>query len=339
VASALLGGATVAGVMLWAHVAFSPRAGFWAGLVAAIYPGLVALGGVVLSEALFMPLMVLQLVLWTLAWQARREAIATHSRVGSDLAWSACAGAAAGLATLVRPSWLLFTPLALAVELAWGLRADVEPRAWPRRIAAAAIMLGSLAAVMMPWWIRNALVTGHFVPTTLQVGASLYDGLNPAADGGSNMAFVAPFTAAFAREQTFDPAAKREDFEYQLDARLRADAWRWAAEHQGRVVQLALIKLGRVWNIWPNEPAFRSWPVRLAVVGSYAPVALAGALGAWRLRAAGWVSALCWLPAAYVSIMHMIFVGSIRYREPAMLGLIVLAAALLTGPEGKERSE
>jgi hypothetical protein len=100
-------------------------------------------------------------------------------------------------------------------------------------------------------------------------------------------------------------------------------------------VQLAFIKLARIWNIWPNEPAFRAWPARVMVVGSYAPLLLGGVFGAWRFTARGWPYMVCWLPAIYFSLLHMIFVGSLRYREPAMIGLIVLAAGAWTTMEWK----
>src|SRR5690606_17813762 len=92
-------------------------------------------------------------------------------------------GAIAGCTTLVKPSWLLFTPFAICVGLA------TQPDRKRHLLAGVALLLG-LVLVMAPWWIRNARLTGMFVPTTLTFGASLYDGLNPNATGASNMDFI-----------------------------------------------------------------------------------------------------------------------------------------------------
>ena len=88
-------------------------------------------------------------------------------------------GVIAAAATLVRPSWLLFLPFAIVCGMVRGPRG--------RQVFLGALMLAGFIVVMLPWWVRNYRVTRHFVPTTLQVGASLYDGLNPHATGASDM--------------------------------------------------------------------------------------------------------------------------------------------------------
>jgi len=316
--SAALGAATVAAVIWWAGLLFDAKVAAWTGWCAALYPGAIALGAIVLSEAPFCLLMVLQLALWTRA-----------GRIGErfPLAWHVAAGMAAGAACLMRPSWLLFTPLAILAALLCDWR-----RRW-QDLPGGLAMLLAIAAVLGPWWARNWQITGHFVPTTLQVGASLYDGLNPNADGSSQMSFVDEFAAEQRREDAA-PAPPLDDFEYRLDRRLRQAALSWAAEHPGRALQLAGIKLARIWNIWPNEAAFRAWPVRL-LAATYLPVLLAGLAGAWRFSGHGFGFVLCWLPAVYFSLLHMIFVGSLRYREPAVLGLMVLAAGTIASWVGR----
>jgi hypothetical protein len=188
-------------------------------------------------------------------------------------------------------------------------------------------MLLGLALAMTPWWIRNATVAGRFVPTTLQVGASLYDGMNPDATGASDMAFVPGFTERVGRE----PAVPGEPFEVRLDRRFREEALAFARRNPGKVARLAVVKLYRMWNLWPNEPSLSSWPVRIVVAMSFVPVLLLGLLGAARTVRGGWPYWLCWLPAVYFTGLHVIFVSSIRYRQPAMLGLIVLAAGVVGG--------
>ena len=123
-----------------------------------------------------------------------------------------------------------------------------------------------------------------------------------------------------------------------LDRRLRHEAVAFARANPGRTIQLAGIKLLRIWNVWPNEPQFRRWPVRLAILGTYVPILVLGVWGAARTIRRGWPYILCWLPAVYFTLLHMIFVGSIRYRQPAMLGLIVLAAGVV-GAWGRKKGK
>jgi hypothetical protein len=79
--------------------------------------------------------------------------------------------------------------------------------------------------------------------------------------------------------------------------------------------------------------------MRLAVCASYIPLLGLAIVGAVRFTARGWPYVLCWVPALYVTLVHMIFVSSIRYREPAMLPLAVLAAGalLVRGNDGAEK--
>jgi len=82
-----------------------------------------------------------------------------------------------------------------------------------------------------------------------------------------------------------------------------------------------------MWNVWPNEPGLAGrWYIRWVVFFTYTPLLILAIIGAWRTVARGWPYILCWLPAVYLTLLHVVFVSSIRYRDPAMLALLVLAA-------------
>ncbi len=314
---AVWGTLAVAGVGLLAGRLFGGRAGWLAAVAALLYPGGIAMSVFVLSEAVFAPLMVWQLVLWVLAWKAidpRRQFLL-----------GLAAGLTGGAATLVRASWLLFTPFACGTM---GLQRGERSRAIRLTVA----LLVGLTSAMLPWWVRNWRVTGAFVPTTLQVGESLYDGWGPQATGGSDMRFVDEFRQRLQAEEAGVPRERLEGtFETRLDRRMRDAAVAWAAENPWQALRLAGVKLWRIWSVWPNEPSLAHWRFGLVVLVSYTPLLILGLWGSWRFAVRGWPYGVCLLPAIYFSVLHMVFVGSIRYRQPPMLALIVLAAGVVAG--------
>ncbi len=311
---AALGTVSVAGVAALGALLFGPRGALLSAAIAAVHPEAIAPSVFILSEAPFCPLMMAQLVAWTLAWQ-------TVAKPG-QLGWALAAGVLGGIATLMRPSWLLFLPFALVIGLLLG---PVRSK----QVLIGGTMLVGLCIAMSPWWIRNYSVTGRFVPTSLQVGASLYDGLHPQADGSSDMEFVEPGTLrleASERQQATPPAGTFED---RVDRSFRDASVAWAKEHPGRVLQLAAIKFVRMWNVLPNASEFSSNKLRLLLAVGFLPLAAAAIYGAVRFARRDWPYLLCLLPAVYFTLLHMIFVSSIRYRQPALLPLMVLAAGAL----------
>lgn len=281
-----------------------------AGLLAALEPYGVANAAFLLSEALFVPLLVL--TQWGLAelWPAPGEA---PSYTSSGSAWLALAtGAGLGAAVLVRPSWGLYVPLALGVWVAAGGPEGGWRGRLPALRGAALVMLG-LVVVMGPWWARNARIYGRFVPTALWAGASLYDGLNPGATGASDMNFLG------------DPEFWPLDEEAQ-DAVLGARALDFARQNPGRVARLAVVKAGRFWSPWPNAGALASTPAAVAGTAATLPVFALLALGLWDRRRDVRALALLALPLGYTFALHLVFVSSMRYRVPPMVPALGLAA-------------
>jgi 4-amino-4-deoxy-L-arabinose transferase-like glycosyltransferase len=292
-----------------------------AAAVAAVNPHYLVMSSLVLSEAAFEPLMLASLLGLGRLWPARSaEAEAMSCRGAAMVALGT--GAAAGAAVLVRPSWALFVPAMLAAWVVAGLRIG-QGRAAARGATICAL---GVALVMCPWWVRNARVYGRFVPTALWLGASLYDGLNPGADGASDM-------IPFLRDPEIWPLDEQDQ-----DAELTSRAIAFARENPGRLLRLAVVKLGRYWSPWPNAAGFRS--PALAVAGAAVELPILGliALGLWDRRR----DPRAWLflagPLLYFCLLHTVFASSMRYRIPGempALGLAAIGWARLTTVGGR----
>lgn len=282
--------------------------GLVACFLAAISPAFVGFSVLLLSETLFAAALLASLIAFAkLAKIDTKDVEEFPTRRAAVLA--AVAGLLSGMATLVRPTWLLVAP-------AYGLWLLLPARNRRRRLWHAALVLAGLSLALAPWTIRNALVTGHFVPTTLWMGPSLYDGLSLHATGISNMEFIEA-----------DGLYRRPDIsEYEADRHYTHAALTFAREHPARACKLAAAKLWRFCNPFPNAEQFANWTVWLGVGLFEIPVLLLAAVGFWHERRSPRCWALAAGPVLYFAMIHTVFVGSLRYRLPAEYALLVLTA-------------
>jgi hypothetical protein len=289
--------------------------------MAALDPYSVAMSELLLSEALFIPLMLLLVCGLARLWQTGQGPAPWAGR-----SWlrALATGGAGGAAVLTRPSFALFLPAALLVWLS-----TVVPRTDNRCGRAACrsavfVLLGAVL-VMSPWWVRNARIYGRFVPTSVWLGASLYDGLNPSATGASNMSFLA--------EPEF-----RTHNEVGQDAMLTQAALEYALSHPSRVVELALIKLGRYWSPWLNAEEYRSPVLAVASTAVVIPMYLLLIAGAWDRRRDPRALILLAGSLLYFCAVHLVFVSSVRYRISGELAAMPLAAIGLGSIAGRVRA-
>lgn len=161
-----------ASLLLWriARRVMDERAARWAGSICFLWPGLMVDGGVAQKEGLALAL-------------ALGAVLAGMRCVegGRAVTRAAVLGALWGLLALCQPA-LVTLPLIMLSALA------VRSGEWRRAGQACAVALVVAATVMAPWWVRNALLFGQFVPFTT-VGGAIFLGppgeaaVYPAAPG------------------------------------------------------------------------------------------------------------------------------------------------------------
>ena len=115
--------------------------------------------------------------------------------------------------------------------------------------------------------------------------------------------------------------------EYENNRFFKNAAIEYIRRNPRRFALLAVEKFRRFWNILPNHGPYRR-PFYAAIsVCSYLPVLLLAVVGLiWRRPRAS-VLLLLLAPVLYFTALHVIFVGSIRYRVAVMPFVILLQAA------------
>jgi 4-amino-4-deoxy-L-arabinose transferase-like glycosyltransferase len=307
---ALFGAVAVVLIGLIAGRLWRRRAGLLAAGIAAVFPPLILVGSSLMSESLFIPL-VLAAVL-----------AASMARTRS-WRWAALSGALVGLASLSRGNGIAFAvPIAFLV---WVGR----PRLSRQALVAPLAMLAALALTLTPWTIRNAVEFHEFVPITTETGATTAGTFNSYAAHRTDFPalWLPPVT------QVRQVLAKHPRLnEAQLSDQLNALAFDYVKAHPAYVAKdlwwntLRLLNLtGTHFERWAARyEAYPKWLASLSVYAFWALglLALAGALTAAARRA----PPALWGCPLVVYLSTVLLEGATRYRSPADPFIIMLAA-------------
>jgi 4-amino-4-deoxy-L-arabinose transferase-like glycosyltransferase len=230
----VLGTVTVLLLALIAWRLWGPAAGAIAGFLGAVYPPLVLVNASLISETLFVPLL-LGVVLLLVAWR----------RAGGSAAWAmaAAAGVLCGLAALTR-----FVGVLLAVVvLVWIWRQGLTAR---RRLAMSALVVLAASATIAPWTLRNARAFHSFVPIATEGGAAAVGTYNPdSAHSGSSYALWRPAWQISRYRGVFNDGLD----EAQLDRRWRSDALHYARQHPTYTLAVASLNSLRMFGLGPGH--------------------------------------------------------------------------------------
>jgi 4-amino-4-deoxy-L-arabinose transferase-like glycosyltransferase len=309
------GAATVALIGLIALRLWGRRTALVAAGIAAVYPPLVMVGSSLMSESLFIVL-VLAAVLSAL--QAR------DSEHGWR--WAALSGALIGLGALTRGNGLaLVVPVAFLV---WVGR----PRLRRRAVVAPIAVVGATVLTLAPWTVRNLVEYHELVPITTETGYVTSGTYNGYAQRRHDfpalwLVPVAQIRQVLGRHPGINEA--------QLSDRLNRMALDYVDAHPAYVLKalwwntLRLLNLtGTRFELWEAPyDGYQKWLVSLSVYVFWAAALLA--MGGVLTGSARRAPPALWACPIVILLSTVFFQGSTRYRSPADPFVIMLAALAL----------
>lgn len=295
-----------------AHLLGAPRAAVPAALAYLLWPSIAFMSPLAYKEGLIVALLLGVIV--ALLEQAKRP----------GLRWAALSGTCGGVLLLTQPGLLTLLPI-LFLVLA---RQFVNWRRWwvVSLTAATAALV-----VMMPWWIRNFLLFGQFVPLTSSGGLALWVGASP----GGGVIWQAPLESW------------RAAGEMEAAGLAAAEAWRIIfADPLGYLLR-CLIKFPRsfFYSNWAIDQLILAkgqrwhWLIEFNLL-RYGPTLIElwavvmASIGLYRLRGQP-IAWLLWACIAQVMLFGIWFEFSERHRLFMTPFLLLVAAQLMVGSQNR----
>jgi hypothetical protein len=291
---AFISSATIFLIGKTAYRLFPADATVWlAGCSSAFYPFFIYYASLILSETIF--LFLVCFFFYSLFILSEKKTVLT--------------GFWAGLTQITRPTILGFMPIV------WLWQYFEKKISW-RMITLSAVIFFSFS---IAWGIRNYITLRGFLLTTSGSSQVLWEGNNPWNETGGVSEESWKYLEAMPQNLNEIDRARWKS----------AQAKNYILNNLGRFFELAIKKFFRFWHLWPNFKGFNRGLYQWIALISFGPLLFLSILSLWGLKEQWRLTMILWLFFAYYTALHMITIGSIRYRLPLEPLMIVLSSALI----------
>ncbi len=213
---------------------------------------------------------------------------------------------------LVRPTLDFFNPILVFLFIGF-----VHKLGWENVAKYIGLYMILYIVMLSPWWVHQYQKYGEFVRLNLGDGIVLYSGNNSLNKTGGGIVGQDVDMSIFNNEK--NPILKNN--------KMKELATDFIINNPHRFVELAGLKFLRFWRLWPHTEHYQQWYVIAASLFSYG-VVLFFSIGFFirhtkiHLRKVLPIYALM----GYLTLVHMVTIGSIRYRFPLEPFLIIFAS-------------
>ena len=307
-ASVLLGLLTIVIVGFFGRDVFGRRVGLVAALFTAVYPYIWVNDSLVMSETIALTLTAATM------WQSYR--------FWRSPSWkqAAALGILGGLLGLTRAELILYVPLVAGM---WAL-SRLRVHDWKLPLNRLGVMAACVLLVIAPWLIRNLTAFEH--PVTLSTGLGI-----TLAYTNCDTTYHGQFLGYWYYKCAYPlPNGVDQSDDEQL---LRKRGLDYLKNHKRRLPVVMLARVGRQWNLYRADQmtVFDGLDTRerglsragLLMYYSMVPLAVVGAVSLRRRRVL--LSPLLMVPVI-ITLSAAVTYGSTRFRVPAEMTLVVLAA-------------
>ena len=178
---------------------------------------------------------------------------------------------------------------------------------------------------MSPWWLYQYNKYGDFVRLNLGDGIVLFSGNNPlntsgGGVGNGNKGKDDMDLSVF--KDIVDPIEKNKQ--------MKNEAYKYIVENPSQFIKMSLVKFERFWRLWPHTNKYQQWYTIIASISSYGIVLALSIFFIFKYFSFYRKKLIPILGLFfYLTLIHMVTIGSIRYRFPLEPFLIIFSGYII----------